>query len=101
MSGLASEVKILKTIFDQGKSCSIAVQVSTIFIVCLADTYLHPEHDHFKSSSAHDVASLLKMYLRDLPEPLCGFAFHDKVAPLAGVYGLSLARPVNIFSLFA
>ena len=69
LPGQASRVQDLKELYDQGKHCRL------IWWWGMSTCQLSPgcQQDFPASEDVHTVASLLKLYLRELPEPLVPF----------------------------
>ncbi len=85
--------EIFSFITDPGNSCSLGLEIEGIFrqsgssslVEYYRDQYDQGvEVDIFKCPDPHTIAGLLKLYLRELPEPLFPFDMYKEVIETHG-----------------
>jgi len=74
LPGQASRIQTLKEVYDQGS-----------------------QHDFPPYEDVHTVASLLKLYLRELPEPVVPFVFYDSFRNAAKLYETNQLEALDEF----
>jgi hypothetical protein len=91
-NGNVEHLKILKKIYNEGKA--FLFSAISVLIDALNFGIFKGKHVAFTSDEIHNVACLLKLFLRELEEPLLTYELYDEIISLQSKYSSEPCEPI-------